>query len=70
MTAGSSIKLPAGDDDRRTGDLNGVDPVSRYGCARVQPRGTADLGALADLDLLPEGDPAVPGQGCDSWRRA
>src|SRR5947207_15752839 len=61
MTAVSSIKVPVGDDDRRAGDLDGVDPVSGPGRARVQPRGTADLGALANLDLLAEGNPAVPG---------
>src|SRR5215831_16478616 len=62
MTAGSSIKFSAGGHHRRAGDLDGADPVSRPGRARVQPGGTADLGALADLDRLAEGDPAVPGQ--------
>src|SRR5262249_61627371 len=62
MTPEQSTNSPAGAHDRRTGDLDEVDPACRPGGARVQPRGTADLGTLVNLDLLAPGDPAAPGQ--------
>src|SRR5579859_627519 len=54
--------LAAGDDDCRTADHYPLHLLDRPLGPRVQPGRPADLLALADLDLLAEADPAVPGQ--------
>jgi hypothetical protein len=42
--------------------LDRLDPLARAGGDRVENGGAADLGALPDLDLLPEADPSVAGK--------
>src|ERR1700690_4290597 len=61
-TALSSKELPARDDDGRTPDRHPRDLVVFALRAGVQDGRAAHLRALADLDLLAEADPAVPGQ--------
>jgi uncharacterized protein (TIRG00374 family) len=55
-------EMALGHDQGRAADLYRIDPVALAGDRRVQHRRPADLRALADLDLLAEPDPAVPGQ--------
>src|SRR5580700_3477134 len=61
-TALSSKEFPAGDDDRRAAYVHGGDLAARGLHPDQQHGRAADLLALADLDLLAEGDLVVPGQ--------
>src|SRR5487761_891090 len=58
----SSKEFPARDDDRRSADLHPGDLAAVRLHPGQQDGRAADLLALADLDLLAEGDLAVPGQ--------
>ena len=51
-----------GDDQGNATDLDGLDALARAGGDRVEKGGAADLGALTELDLLPEADPPVAGK--------
>ena len=58
----SEAELAARDDDRGAADEHALDPLGAALGPRVERRGPADLGALRDLDLLAERDPAVAGE--------
>src|SRR5439155_24189764 len=55
----SNAELAARDDDRRTAHLHTIDSIAVAEHTRVQRRGTTDLRALRDLDLVPVTDAAV-----------
>src|SRR6266516_1237174 len=54
--AASEPEVPAGDDDRRAADLDPLDRLGRALGHRIERGGPAELGALADLDPVAEGD--------------
>src|SRR5262249_25427765 len=58
----AEAELAAGDDDRRAAGPPLPGLLARALDPGEQRAGPADLGALGDLDLLAEGDPAVAGQ--------
>ena len=55
-------ELAAGDDDRGAADLDPLDLLGGAVDPGVERARAADLDALGDLDLLAEGDAAVPGE--------
>jgi hypothetical protein len=59
---GPEAELALGDDDRGSAHLDRVDGSGIASRASEEHRGTTDLGALTDLDLLAGLDPAVAGE--------
>src|SRR6185437_6653340 len=55
-------ELAARDEDGRAPDLDAIDTLAFALDGRIERRRPLDLGALADLDLLAEGDAPVPGE--------